>query len=458
MSKDISTQLKDLCLPLSTKKKISALLNSLSDEIKINDQGIKVRGTRTRFIRLLDPLLEIGNPNSVSLWVRYFWDNEIQKALHNKFYYPSTIELDLTTYCNNSCFFCKEGLRKNRCEYPFKKLQKDLKEFSKIPQIKSIIYSGGGDPTCYSRIIDALSLTYNYGFSIYLSTNGGLIGQPQLPLQLFVDNISILKFSIDAPTHETYNRIHHSTESVEKGAPESVDYVFDQVKALVQLRDNQNRVIRFKNQVRKLPLIVIGMVVNSINQKETLLMAQRAVKVGADMLWFRPPITVNKTIVNIKDGVKQMEDAKRLFGDKILIKTFNHRLDFNTLQEDYFARCICHPVINPDGAEYGKGSLTPCLFRRGNRPDNYWLAIGSPCVESIIDLIKSKEYSNKIKEQNENLHSISARRCPRCRKTLNNIFFDILSHSSLKEQETMKEIILAIFPATIEGEIIKYLY
>ena len=453
----ITSQLKNTFLSPCEQKKIIGLLDKLSDEKLVNVKGVQLNGLRTRFTTLLSQLLEIGNPNSVSLWVRYFWESEITKALNNEFYYPSTIELDLTTYCNNSCFFCKEGLNKIRYDYPFQKLKKDLKEFSKIPEIKFIIYSGGGEPICYPKLAEVLAVTHQYGFDIYLSTNGGLLGQTNLPLQVFVDNVSILKFSLGAPTHQTYNAIHHSQESVMPGELNSVDYIFEQITKIIRLRNKNKRIIQVGRKSKRFPLVVIAMTVSIVNQKEIVEMAKRATASGVDELWLRPVITSNKSLVNIKEGLRQMKKAQRLFGNKIIIKTFNHRLNFGSEKEDYFSRCVCHPVVNPDGIMH-QGSVTPCVFRRGNRADNYWLATGSPCQDSIVNIIESQDYARKIEDQNVNLHSIGSKKCPRCRKTLNNIFLDILSEASLDEQNTIREIILKLFPKTVESEMLKYLY
>ncbi len=435
---------------MKDNKNIQRLIEKLSDK-PLQKNGVKVGGVRTRLKRLVRDLGELNDNNSVALWVRYFWDSQINKILAGQFYYPATLAFNLTTYCDSNCFFCKEGHDKKLVEYPFDKLEKDLKEFKNIPETCMINYTGGGEPTCYSKFADAMELAHKLGYSIYVSTHGGQIGQPHLPHNVFTKYATILKFSIGAPVHKTYNKVHNKGQRLPKGAPYTVDYILKQC----QIISKNRRTVRVMDTEIKLPRLFIAMTVSPINQNEVILMTERAIEAGADTVMFRPVITDCLSLLQIGEGIKQMQEARRKYSKDIEILTFNHRLQYGYKKEDRFGRCICHPVISPDSPDGKAGSITPCAFRFGNRPQNGWLSGGEPNKQSLMEILKSEYYQNKVKEQDENLNVNGEKRCPRCRKTPNNIFLDILFQATPQEREIIRAIILLLYPRNPIGEVIK---
>lgn len=432
------------------RKITNPFIEALSD-FPSRSNGIFRDGIRTRFGRLLNDLGELNENNSVALWVRYFWESQIEKILCGEPYFPATLEIDLTTYCDSGCFFCKEGHDKKFIEYPFNKLEKDLKDFANIPETCMVVYSGGGEPTCYTKFCDAMKLAHDFGYAIYVSTHGGQIGLPQLPLRIFTDYCTILKFSIGAATHKAYNKIHNGARSLLEGAPRTVDYVLNQCRAI----SNSRRTVEVMGASIKLPRIFIAMTVSPINQDEVLLMTEKTIDAGADIIMFRPLITTYQQLLRIEEGMRQMQEARERYGKSIEILTFNHRLKYSYKHEDHFGRCICHPVVSPESSGGKEGSITPCVFRRGNRPQNLWLSGGEPKKEPLLQILQSAYYQQKVKEQDDNLHTNDEKRCPRCRKVPNNIFLDILFQASPLEREIIRTIILTIFPRNPIGEIIK---
>jgi MoaA/NifB/PqqE/SkfB family radical SAM enzyme len=436
------------------RKSITEPFINLLTDTPTREDRVSRHGVRTRFRRLLATLSELNANNSVALWTRYFWDYQIAKILHDEPYNPSALEIDLTTYCDSGCFFCKEGQEKKAVQYPFSKLEQDLLEYSGVPETCLVIYSGGGEPTCYKHFRYAMQLAHDYGYSIYVSTHGGSIGLKNLPHGVFTENCTILKLSIGGASHDTYNKVHNGGRQLTPGEPRTVDHILRQCRTIAE---NRRTVVSMGAPV-KLPRIFIAMTLSPINQHEVLLMTERAIEAGADTVLFRPVITTYQPLLAIDEGIRQMQEARERYGKEIEILTFNHRLDYGHQREDYFGRCICHPVINPESADGRAGSITPCLFRRGNRPQNTWLSGGEPNKFALTRVLQSVEYSSKVREQDVNLHAPNEKRCPRCRKVVNNIFLDILFQASPLEREIMRAVVLLLFPRNSIGEIIRGLH
>ena len=428
-------------------------LKELSDYPTTGTDGVPRRGIQTRVTHLLSSLGELNANNSVALWTRYYWESQIQKILNDEPYHPATLEIDLTTFCDSGCFFCKEGLEKKAITYPYEKLEQDLLSYKDIPETSMVIFSGGGEPTASKYFAKAMEIAHLLGYQIYVSTHGGRIGTRSLPHDVFTNNATILKVSIGAASHKVYNEIHNSGKEVQERALYSVDYIFDQIKVISETR----RSVTSLGVTVKLPRIFAAMTVSPLNQREVIMMTEKAIAAGVDTLLFRPLITTDTNLLRIDQGIDQMRYVKEHYKDQIEILTFNHRLDYGFKTEDHFTECFSHPVVSPGGPD-GQGSITPCVFRRGNRPDNYWLSAGDPKTQDLKTLVESPEYLTSVQTQNEHLHSDCSKRCPRCRKVPNNIYMDILKQASETEREKIREIILDLYPQNPTGELIHGLH
>lgn len=432
---------------------VRPLLKILSNT-PVSYGGVQRDGVRSRFARLLVDMDELNANNSIALWTRYYWESQIAPILRGQEYLPASLEIDLTTYCDSGCFFCKEGRDKLNNEFPFEKLSADLNAFAGADPKPLVIYSGGGEPTSYSRFAEAMRLTHELGFEIYVSTHGGTIGTSEVPREVFSECATILKVSVGAAFHTTYNKVHNRAQKIPEGDIRTVDYVLDQCRQVALRR----RAVVCMGEVVRLPRILMAMTVSPVNQNEVLLMAKKAVDAGADAVLFRPIITTYKQLLQIDEGLRQMEEAKARFGDTIEVLTFNHRIDYGYQREDYFARCIAHPVLNPDGAPDGSGTVTPCVYRRGNRVENDWLAACGAKTVPLAVLVSGSDYAQRVAAQDTHLHADGPKRCPRCRKVPNNIFLDILMFASRYEREIMRATILTLFPRNPVGEIIRGLH
>jgi MoaA/NifB/PqqE/SkfB family radical SAM enzyme len=119
---------------------------------------------------------------------------------------PVSINLDLETACNFSCYFCVDSGLLNEGRMPFEPLKNSL-ELLCQKGLKSAIVMGGGEPTLYKKFEDTIKVLKGHGVSVAVITNGtGMqkirnIGHILAPRDW-------VRVSIDAGTDETFQKIH----------------------------------------------------------------------------------------------------------------------------------------------------------------------------------------------------------------------------------------------------------
>lgn len=129
--------------------------------------------------------------------------DEISDIKKGKDVYPITCEIDPSNACNLNCSFCMyaKGLKKNRDILPWKTYYNLITEL-KILGVRSITFTGGGEPLMNPRFNDMVSEAHSVGFEIGLITNGTLLDR--------VENLNYFKFiriSLDAYDKKSYEKI-----------------------------------------------------------------------------------------------------------------------------------------------------------------------------------------------------------------------------------------------------------
>ena len=129
--------------------------------------------------------------------------DEISDIKKGKDVYPITCEIDPSNACNLNCSFCMYGkdLKKNRDILPWE-IYRNLITELKTLGVKSICFTGGGEPLMNPRFNDMVSEANSLGFEIGLITNGTLLDR--------VENLDYFKFiriSLDAYDEKSYDKI-----------------------------------------------------------------------------------------------------------------------------------------------------------------------------------------------------------------------------------------------------------
>lgn len=115
--------------------------------------------------------------------------------------YPVNIEIFPTNICNLRCDFCSYK-EEDKCFIPEKILEQLVEEIIHSP-IKSVTFSGGGEPLLYKnihKIIDKLSTTKDVG----IITNGTILTNNILKV---LPKCKWIRISINQPTTEMYKQL-----------------------------------------------------------------------------------------------------------------------------------------------------------------------------------------------------------------------------------------------------------
>lgn len=116
---------------------------------------------------------------------------------------PVQIELGTTNLCNNKCpFCCGYKDREEHAEKLTKKQVFDLLFDAKTVGVKSITFTGDGEPTCHPDWLEFIKYTHELGMDVGLITNGCKDFSEAVPFCEWI------RVSIDAATPETYQKQH----------------------------------------------------------------------------------------------------------------------------------------------------------------------------------------------------------------------------------------------------------
>ena len=102
-----------------------------------------------------------------------FYLDEVDNILAGKLQYPITCEIDPSNFCQNRCSWCinSDYIQNNRINLDFGLYEMLLDELKKHG-VKSITFTGGGEPTMNHEFGKMIRQAANYGFELGLITNG----------------------------------------------------------------------------------------------------------------------------------------------------------------------------------------------------------------------------------------------------------------------------------------------
>lgn len=130
--------------------------------------------------------------------------------------YPKTkdllLQLEVTNICNHRCIFCPnhESKRKKRL------IDKDfalriIKECADIG-IKKMCYHMNGESLLYPDLVELVNYAKSLGYTYTFITTNGSIASEELLKKLFDAGLDSIKFSINAGTEESYQKIHGKSD------------------------------------------------------------------------------------------------------------------------------------------------------------------------------------------------------------------------------------------------------
>jgi len=271
--------------------------------------------------------------------------------------YPINVELSPTTVCNHYCTWCMHGEyfgshkgdNKALKLYPdasmmrfdfYRKLVDELAELG----VKSMTFSGSGEPFVNPEINDFITYTKAKGIDVAIITNGSIINEERA--KVVVKNVTWLRVSLNAGTAETRARIHRT--SIED---------FDKTLA------NMKRLAEKKKEFGSKTQLGGQIVICPENWEEVYLATEKVKATGFDYMQIKPvimhPMSKDRQYerefflraIELIRTTKELEDDRF----KVFIKwdQFNGILDAN-YEQDRYEKCLAtfFPVIEANKLVY----------------------------------------------------------------------------------------------------------
>jgi MoaA/NifB/PqqE/SkfB family radical SAM enzyme len=309
-------------------------------------------------------------------------------------YYPSWIELEVSTKCNLNCPRCERQIAdKNILENvtPIEVINKISPIF---PYIRFVsLVSGLGEPFLNPNLWKIVSIIKNYGVSIGYTTNGLLLNKENIKKTLD-EKVDIVVVSIESLKKDVY-------EGIRPGS--NLDMVINNLKNL----------IKHKNERKlKSPEIRIGFTIQKSTINELPEIVKFAHKLGIKVVYFTNLISHTKNLINEspyfidKDYVKKIFDNTKKTASKLKIKIRLPNINTkkkndcyyskNTLFIDYSGQIFCNSCCRSSQKQYFGIEDEKITQKESKAPVNL---LGNINNESILKIWNNKNY----KELRKNL-------------------------------------------------------
>ena len=147
--------------------------------------------------------------------------------------FPIAFDVDLTNLCNHKCPQCNGSMEDGKMDtthHNFDNLKKFISDIAEMGA-RAIGLGGGGDPSMYPQLAEALKHIRSCGLDIGLYTNGSALKDEQI--KAIVQYCTWVRVSLDADGPELYEQVH--------GIPGyNYQKVLDNIKRMVDLRKSLN--------------------------------------------------------------------------------------------------------------------------------------------------------------------------------------------------------------------------
>jgi len=283
---------------------------------------------------------------------------------------PVLVEVDPSNTCNHGCYFCissyihlpesKDLETFNRSVMPRDILLNVCKDFVEMG-VRAVNWTGGGEPTINKHLKEAIIYLGQSKIKMGMFTNGTLLDKWNL-FEAIVDNMTWVRFSVDAGTRETYNSIRRSRKN------QDWDKMISNLNTLIDLNNKKNKKID----------IGVGFVITPDTYKEIVDFANNFRDFDLDYCQFKPEIVnrereggVQRDVDFWNDKVEPLlREAKEILGKKFEINGYK-LTDLTrdpTLYGRTYKKCLgsqIQPCVGADGHVY------VCPNHRGYKQYSY---------------------------------------------------------------------------------------
>ena len=330
-------------------------------------------------------------------WMKLLRHSDIVEAsLRGDWVAPVSVELDVNNRCSHGCAFCSFGTvetqgyrQQNWVEFPTARLLPLLQELSDVG-VKSLTFTGGGEPLEHSQIGLLLETATGLGFEWGVVTNGnGLRGRAQ---RAIAAHATFCRVSLDAGTSETHQRTHRVSKP-------QFHQILDNLRHTRALAGDRDLTLGASYCVMK------------ANWKEIYQAAQQVKEHGGNYLEVRPTYPTDWRGDGWNDGMSPEDVAAA----KIELAHAQTHLNDATFQvigmvdrfdalhgyQKHYTKCRTGAVSTVIGAD---GRIWQCCVQRGM--DGF--EVGNVMERSFREVWQSASHKAMVE-------AIDVNRCPRCR-------------------------------------------
>lgn len=280
--------------------------------------------------------------------------SRVNKWLEGEDVYPIYVEIGLYGGCNHNCVFCAFDYLDQKPDIIDEKSAAALVLQLSKKGIKSVLYSGEGEPLLHKNAKDIIAFTKENGIDAALSTNGVFLDKGIS--RVILPHLTWLRVSLNAGTKEGYSGIHGT-------APEDFEKVLTNLKDAVRLKKSNNYYCAIGVQFLLMP----------DNVKELVPLAGVLKDIGIDYLVVKPYAQHPQSKNKIKDVVSSKELAylenyleKEADGGFNII--FRYRSIANIEDKKPYKKCFGLSFITHIAAS---GDVYPCNAFVGKKEYSY---------------------------------------------------------------------------------------
>ena len=313
---------------------------------------------------------------------------------------PISCEIDPSNYCNHDCIWCINGnYRENNLEMLSKERLFSIIDQLADMRVKSITFTGGGEPLTNPAVLDALKKVRRGKMETALVTNGSLLDEEKS--KVIINTCSFVRISLDAAGNNIYNKLHRPKGKGKK----NFDKVISNLKTLVELR----------RAAKKKTTIGVAYLVHPLNYHQIYDAAKLVKKIGVDYIQVRP-VFMGGAQLSGKiwfETERLMQDALGLRDKSFHVFPILHRFDEVINMDKGYDVCRGHRTLGVIGAN-GKVYLC-CQFRGVDK-----FCFGDLNKQTFKEIWNGRKRQLAIK-------NISLDKCPPCRYNKYNELLDYLA-------------------------------
>lgn len=307
---------------------------------------------------------------------------------------PINVEIDLTNRCNHGCSWCHFAYTHTKGPLANSVKPKgyidtgdvfdttlltDILYQLKMIGVKSVTWTGGGEPTLYPQIIDVIEFTHSIGLDQGIYTNGSFINEELA--SILKAKTTFIYVSLDECTREDFKQ--------SKG-----------IDRFTKVLEGIERLVKSEGK----STIGLGFLLHYNNYQKVDEMTTLGKKLNVDYIQFRPIINYNLDNPSILQANPDWIDYVVSSKDSFVILDRDRFTDYQNWQGHGYKTCnwsALQTVITPNG------KVWTCVNKRGIESAllgdltqesfaSIWNRSGKPCtVDSMCRIMCRGHQANK---------------------------------------------------------------